>query len=648
MKTHRNLFVLRTLAAGTALFAASSADAQSYDTIIRGGTIVDGSGLPPYTGDIAIKSEHIVAVGKLDRMTAATVIEARGMMVTPGFINIHSHARPDAVATALNMLTQGVTTEITNADGHGTTNITTQLAGFSANGLAENVGLYIGFNATWAEIIGEDDRRATSAEIATMRGIIDSNLAQGAWGVASGLDYKPAYYADLDEVINVVSVARKWRTNFPNHDRIRPEQNYSSQMGMAETITIGEQAGLVPVITHMKTQGAEQGNAPAVIAMMDKATARGIYTAADVYPYLAGLSGLSLNIPGWAIAGGREAMLKRFGDRTTRAKIVEEAERAMQQRWGGPDGVYLFNMGRELSDIIREMNVRPGEAVVRLLEQQEHSAILRFGREDDIRAFLRYRNSSMACDCGASLGDKGHPRTWGSFPRVLGDYVRKYRVLTWADAIRKMTALPAATIGMVDRGYLVPGMRADVTIFDPRTVQDHATYKEPTKPSEGIRDVFVNGRAALRNGKPTGIQSGAVVLRSRHMPTRPMTSATGRRRMGGAGTVANGSDGYEVKIAVVQQPRQRHATGRVQLTDRTSGIVWTAYRLGTVQTAPGWASLTAVLRDKTGNLQPATIIIDQSDPTITPIVPTLIVKLGDGAELTGVLRVEAPKVALMQ
>lgn len=624
--------------AGTAaLLAAPGAMAQTYDTVIRGGTIVDGSGLPPYRGDVAISGKHIVAVGKLDKADAKTVIDARGMVVAPGFINIHSHARPDAVATAVNMLTQGVTTEITNADGHGTTDIATQLAGFSANGLAENVGLYIGFNATWAEVVGNDDRRATPAEVERMRGIIDSNLAYGAWGVASGLDYKPGYYADVDEVINVVSVARKWRTNFPNHDRIRPEQNYSSFKGMAETIAIAEQAGLTPVITHIKTQGAEQGNAPAVIAMMDRATARGTYTATDLYPYLAGSSGLALNIPGWAIAGGREAMLKRFADPTTRAQIVEEAEKAMQQRWGGPGGVYLFNMGRELTDIIREMNVRPGEAVVRLLEQQEHSAILRYGREDDLRAFLRYRNSSMACDCGASLGQRGHPRTWGSFPRVLGTYVRDERVMTMPDAIRKMTALPAATIGMSDRGYLAPGMRADVTVFDPKTVRDHATYQEPTRPSEGIRDVFVNGRAALRDGKATGAQGGEVVLRSRYMPTRPMTPVTARRQLAVSGAVANGPLGYQVRVAVTQGPRQRQATGTVQLTDRASGAVWTAYRIGTVQTAPGWTSVTAVLRDKAGKLRPATITVDRSDATATPIVPTLVVRLDDGAELTGML-----------
>jgi N-acyl-D-amino-acid deacylase len=626
---------LKGLAGIAALAFAQAAFAQDYDTIIRGGTIVDGSGLPPYQGDVAIQGSRIVAVGNLGKARATTMIDARGMMVAPGFINIHSHAQPAAVATAVNMLTQGVTTEITNADGQGTTDIPKQLTGFTTNGLAENIGLYIGFNATWEDVVGEDDRRATPAEVARMRGILDGNLAHGAWGVASGLDYKPGYFADIDQVIDIVSAARGWRTNFPNHDRIRPEQDYSSFKGMAETVAIGELTGVAPVITHMKTQGAEQGNAPAVLAMLDRATANGTYAAADVYPYLAGLSGLSLNVPGWAIAGGREAMLRRFADPETRAKIVEEVERAMHQRWNGPEGVYLFETDQELTDIVKAMNVRPGEAVVRLLEEKERRVILRYGKEEDVIAFLKYPASAMACDCGASLSDKGHPRSWGSFPRVLGRYVRETGALTWQDAIRKMTALPAATIGMNDRGYLAPGMSADVTVFDPKTVIDHATYKEPTKPSEGIRDVFVNGRLALRDGKSTGAKGGSVVLRTRHMPTRPMTSATAVRRMAGSGTVTDGTLRFAIRVAAVQRPAQRFATGTVQLVDRASGTIWTAERLGTIQTAKGWSSMTVVLRDKARNLRFATITFDAADATATPVAPVVALSLDGAPEITG-------------
>lgn len=621
-----------------ALLLGTAACAQigggGYDTIIRGGTIVDGSGLERFTGDVAINGNHIAAVGNLSGAKAKTTIDAAGLVVAPGFINIHSHAQPKAMGTAVNMLTQGVTSEITNADGHGTTDIVKQLEEFKANGLAENIGLYIGFNAAWQQTIGADDRRASDQEIETMRSIIDSNLANGAWGVAAGLDYKPAYFAEADEVVKVVSVARKWRTNFPNHDRLRPEEQYSSFKGMTETIAIAEQAGLVPVITHMKSQGAEQGNAPAVIKLMDEASARGTYTATDLYPYLAGQSGLAaLLIPGWALDGGREAMLKRFSDPATRARIIAEAEKAMVLRFGGPKGVYVLDTGQELTDAMAKMQVGPGEAVVRLLEEAPYGAILRFGAEQDLVAFLKYRNSAMACDCGATTEQKVHPRQWGSFPRVLGRYVRDEGVLTLEDAVRKMTALPATIVGMTERGYLAPGMTADIALFDPKTIRDHATYEEPTKPSEGIRHVFVNGQLALRDGQPTGVQNGQLLLRSKHMPSRPMTIGSARS-LSGSGTVTNGSSTFEVSVAVSQQARDRYASGRLQLVDRSTATIWKADRLGVIQTAPGWASLTGTVRNGAGAVKAVTVTIDRAG---ADSAGSLIVTLNGEAELSGSL-----------
>jgi hypothetical protein len=384
----------------------------------------------------------------------------------------------------------------------------------------------------------------------------------------------------------------------------------------------------------MKSQGAEQGNAPAVLAMLDAATKRGTYTAADVYPYLAGQTDVTLVMPGWALAGTRQEMLQRFKDPVQRAKIVEETERSMALRIGGPKGVYLIDSGRELTDVIKEMGVRPGEAVVRLLEKgEDNGAILRFGLEEDLIAFLKYPNSAMACGCGAIASDRVHPRFWGSFPRTLGHYVRELGVMSWEDAIRKASALPATIIGMSDRGYLAPGMNADVTVFDPKTIQEHSTYEEPAILSEGIRDVFVNGRLALRDGKATGEQGGRVVLRTPHMPSRPMTPADQPRSASAAGIVGNGGSSLEVDFAVSQQPNQRFTSGYVRLVDRASGTVWTEDRLGTIQTAKGWASLTAVLRDGAGNLRPATITVDYGAAPAAK--PTLVVSLDGGPELTG-------------
>lgn len=626
-------FLLATILCGTTVLGtgmAAHAAGPRYDTIIRGGTVIDGSGAPSYKADVAIVGDHIMAIGDLSAASAKTMIDATGMTVAPGFINIHSHAEPGAIATAVNMLTQGVTTEITNADGFGTTDITKQLAGFAANGLAENIGLYIGFNTVWQEIMGDADRRPSADQITTMQAAIDRNMAQGAWGVAAGLDYKPGYYARADEVTKIVSVARKWRTDFPNHDRLRPEDNFSSYKGMAETIAIAEGAGLMPVITHMKSQGRERGKGPAALQMMDEATARGIPTTGDVYPYLAGLSGLgSLIIPGWAEDGGRAAMLKRFADPVLRQKIIEETEGAMAARFGGPEQIYVMDTGQELTSVMAELNVRAGEAVIRLLEKKSMSAILRFGAEDDLVAFLRHPNVAISCDCGASNAAKWHPRQWGTFPRVLGQYVREKGVLSWEEAIRKMSALPAAILGMTDRGYLAPGMKADVVVFDPATVIDHATYESPLLPSEGVREVFVNGAHALRAGKATGAQGGKIVLKSRRMPSRPMLSPGGQ-----AVKAAARNDRMSVSVSATQPRGARSATGSVSITDRASGQVWTADRLGMLQTTKDWASLTGTVRNKAGAVQPVTITIDRASQQPA----ALVVSLGDAPAIELPLR----------
>ena len=393
------------------------------------------------------------------------------------------------------MLTQGVTTEIVNADGSGPLDLAAQLDGAAARGLAVNLGANIGFNSVWTEVVGLADRRPTASEAARMRQLITAGLAAGAWGVSAGLDYKPAYFATTEDVIAVVGVAREWRTAFTNHDRLTPESGFSSLAAMAETIAVGARTGLTPVVTHMKLQGHEQGRADTILTQMRQATERGNYTAADVYPYLAGQTGLvAFTIPGWAQDGGREAMLKRFADPAQRARIVKEAEAAMTARFGGPAGVYLPSMKQELTDVMREMQVPAGEAVVRLLERGSPGIIARFGIEADLVRILQHPTASVACDCGAVEREAAHPRYYGTFPRVLGRYVREQQALTWEDAVRKMTGLPAATVGLVDRGRLAVGMAADVVVFDPATVIDHATFEAPMEPSEGIRHVLVNGR----------------------------------------------------------------------------------------------------------------------------------------------------------
>jgi N-acyl-D-aspartate/D-glutamate deacylase len=604
--------------------------AQPFDIIIANGTVIDGSGNPRYDADVGIKNGFIAAIGDLDAATAATHIDARGLFVTPGFINIHSHASADALPTAVNMLTQGVTTEIVNADGSGSVNIAQQMGGLAAPGLALNVGGYIGFNAVWANVVGNADRRATADEIARMRALIANGLSQGAWGVSAGLDYKPAYFANTEEVIQAVGVARPARTNFTSHDRVTPESNFSSKAGIDETVAIGIKSGLVPVVTHMKATGREQGTAGAILASLAHATRRGYYTAADAYPYLAGQTGLgSLIIPGWAQDGGRVEMLRRFADPKMRAQIIQEAEQAMTARFGGPQSVYLPRTQQQLTAVMKEMNAGAGEAVLRILEQGDPGAILHFGIEEDLVKILQDPITSMACDCGASTATRVHPRFYGSYPRVLGRYVREQKIMTWEQAIRKSSWLPAATIGMTDRGLVAIGMAADITVFDPETVIDRATYESPALPSEGIRFVLVNGAVALEDGVATGARRGLPLFRTANMPSRPTNQ--GLRTLAATGTVA----GRRVAIDVTHRAGAREATGTFTI-DGLEPIT----KFGVLQTANGWASFATT----DSALRAIAVTIDLHDPS-NPGNVTLAINAGGAPLVRGSLPPAAVRIA---
>ncbi len=615
------------LSAAVAFALLAQPPLPRFDIVIRGGTIVDGTGLRPYRGDVGIIGKHIARIGNLSRAEAATSIDATDLYVTPGFINIHSHASPDALSTAQNMLTQGVTLEILNADGGGPTDIKKQLADIAARGLAVNIGANAGFNSAWTTVVGEADRRPTPDEVQKMRDLLVGNLEAGAWGVSAGLDYKPAYFSTSEEVIDVVRAAAPYRTIFTNHDRITPESKFSSRVGMTETMAIGARAGLMPVITHMKVQGREQGTAGAFLKTMTDASRQGRYTAADAYPYLAGQSGLgALIIPGWAQDGGREKMLERFKDPATRAKIVAEAEEAMAARFGGPQGVYMPLLKRELTDVMQEFGVSGGEAVVRVLEQQNTGAILRFGLEEDLVKILQNPTTSIACDCGAAPpGRATHPRYSGTFPRVLGRYVRETKALSWSEAIRKMTLLPAATIGLVDRGAIAVGMVADITVFDPSTVIDHATFEEPTRPSDGIRHVVVNGTIAVRDGAVTGERGGQALLRSKHMPSRPMTSAGVHRLQ---------VKDAKLTIDVTQPAGRDRASGAFKYDDGATTTI-DAIDFGILQTTRDWATFTGRVRvTPFTEYRTLTVITEGKDPWQPDRATTVTIAVEGMEEIT--------------
>ncbi len=306
---HKQLMAWKYSLCGIVIFTltACAEDPPAYELILRGGTIIDGSSQEAYVGDVAVSGSTIAAIGDLAAASAEVEIDVSGLVVAPGFINIHSHGRGEALSTAVNMISQGVTTAIMNSDGSSPLDIAEQFSAYAEAGLAMNVGGFVGFNSVWAEVVGLEDTRPTPAQITRMQVLIREGLEAGSWGVSAGLDYVPGYYAQTQEVIDILSPFADWNVVFANHDRLTPETDYSSIVGMTETIRIGEAAGLIPLVTHIKVQGWEQGKAAEILEAMRLAdTSNSEGAVADVYPYLAGQTDLSnLIIPGWAQAGGR-------------------------------------------------------------------------------------------------------------------------------------------------------------------------------------------------------------------------------------------------------------------------------------------------------------------------------------------------------
>ncbi|MGB1840056.1 MAG: N-acyl-D-amino-acid deacylase family protein [Longimicrobiales bacterium] len=603
----------------TAMITMGCGDGPDVDVVLRGGTIVDGTGRPAYVGDVAVSGGTIAAVGDLGSLSGVEELDVSGLVVAPGFINLHSHARYQGLPTAENVLGQGVTTEIINADGGGPLDLDEQLREIEAAGLAINVGTNVALGSIWAEVNGSEDTRPSDEQLARMNAMVLGGLSQGAWGVAAGLDYKPSYYSTTDEIITTLAGTASWRTVFTNHDRITPESAFSSMVGMSETVEIGEATGLNPIITHMKVQGREQGSIDAVTAMMDAATERGVYTAADAYPYLAGQTSLAaLIIPGWAQEGGSDAARARFADPGLRARIVAEADEALLARFGGPEGVYLPERGVELTTMMQELDATSGgDAVVRILESENPTAILRFGAESDLEGILRYASTSVACDCDAAVGDVSHPRGYGTFPRVLGRYVRERGVLSLEEAVRKMSGLPATTIGMIDRGFVASGLAADLVVFDPATVIDHATFEEPSLPSTGIEHVLVNGVFAWRDGALSGERAGRTLRRPHAHPARPL-AVEDARSVSFAGTVIPdldvGGSPFDVSLQVEQGGADASARGSFEALGADGARGLTLVRFGLLQTHGGWAAFSLRLMDENGVERGGYVVIDGEDP----------------------------------
>ena len=603
--------MLKMVSALVALATASGANGQSsdpmrYDVIIRSGTVFDGLGNAGRVADVGIVGDRIIIVGDLSHARAPIERDARGRYVAPGFISVHDHSEPDAYARPVNLLTQGITTAITNPDGGGPLDIRAQLA----RPLGLNYGAYIGFNSVWSEVMGKSNKRASLDDLEKMRGLVTAGMRAGAYGLSAGLDYKPGFWATTDEVIAVARAATPWRTGFTNHERVHEGNGYSSMAGMTETVEIGGRAGLQPIITHMKLQGRDQSKVKPAFALARKAASYGVTMGTDAYPYTFGSTSLEqLTIPAWAQEGGTEAMLTRFKDPVLRDRIAAETQKQLDIRWGGPSGVYLSEMRLELTDFMAQMpGIGAGEAIMRVLERGQRRVLLRFGTEADQEAIVAHPLTAVSCDCGATTSTTGHPRNWGSFPKFLGRYVRERRLVDWPEAVRKMTALPATMVGLSERGFLLPGMIADVTIFDPKTIIDRSTITEPTLASVGIETVFVNGALALDGGRTINAAIGKALARSRHEPGRAMDVEFTRSLR------ANGNLGMGVRVAVKlrQQANAERPTGFVSVNGLQRGNFTFAPSL--LQTTKGWASVTGVALWQNGERGAVTLQFEQADP----------------------------------
>jgi N-acyl-D-amino-acid deacylase len=609
-----------TVAGSTMAGTAQAAPAkQSYDVIIRNGTVFDGTGAEGRAADVGIVGDRVVAIGDLSGASAAIVKDATGLYVSPGFVSIHDHSAPTSYARPEGMLTQGVTTAITNPDGGGELDIVKQLS----VPLGLNYGGYIGFNSVWGNVVGFDNRRATPEEIDRMKALVLKGLEDGAFGLSSGLDYKPSFWATTDEVIAVGKVGSNWRTNFTNHERVFPGNGYSSMAGMKETVEIGERAGMMPVITHMKLQGHDNGKTVEALALATDAKKLGYDVGMDAYPYTYGSTSLEqLTIPSWAQEGGRDAMLKRFKDPALRAKVIADTNEQIETRWLGPKGVYIVDIEKRLPvEMAARGNISGGEAIVQLLEEGNRRVLLSFGTEEDQAALLKDPLQAVSCDCGANTSKVGHPRNWGSFPRFMGRYVREQQLVSWGEAVRKMTALPAAMVGLSERGYLLPGMVADITLFDPKTVIDQSTVEAPTLPSIGIATVIVNGKVALDGGQMTDGTFGARLVRSRHEPSRPMNFDIARS-VSAKGSVG----GATVTVNLAQAAGATAPTGKVSVKGLPGGTL--SFTPSILQTTKGWASVTGTGQRGKGKVEAITLQFEQADP-FGEGKPTLTV-LADG------------------
>ncbi len=500
----------------------------SYDLVLRGGRVVDGTGSPWYRADIAIKGDTIAAIGPGIDAAGARVADVHGQVVAPGFIDIHTHARRGIfdVPTADNYVRQGVTTLLEGPDGSSPLPLAPFLARLDALQKTPNIGLFVGQGSVREAVIGTVDRKATPEEIQKERGLVEQAMKDGAFGLSTGLFYVPGTFTPTEEVIELARVAGQFGGMHESHQRDEASHLLDS---VRETIRIGEEGHLPTHISHAKAMGAASwGKSEEMLRLVDEARARGVDVTLDQYPYTASSTSVSAALmPAWLLEGGNEKTLARLRDPATRAKAkLEVIDRIRNERGGGdPRNVQFAHCafdasldGRNLADATHRRDLtetveNAAETAMWIVEKGGCSGIFHAISEDDIVRILRHPATMIGSDGEIPIFGRAnpHPRSYGTFARVLGVYVREKRVIALEDAIRKMTSFPAARLRLTDRGVLRPGMKADIVVFDPATVRDTATYEKPHSYAEGFSIVIVNGKVAFENGAMTPERPGRVL-----------------------------------------------------------------------------------------------------------------------------------------
>lgn len=505
-----------------------------YDLLIRGGTVIDGTGAPRYRADVAVKGDRVVLVARAPGAEAAPsnarrVIDATGKMIAPGFIDLHAHLDPlPELNGAESAVRQGVTTALGGPDGTSPFPLGDYLAAREKQGIGLNVAFLAGHNSIRKSVMGMAKREPTPEELARMKAMVARAMGEGAWGLSTGLKYLPGGWAKTDEVVALARVAADSGGIYTSHLR---EEGLGLFDGVREAIEIGKSAHIPVVLTHHKAVGQQMwGKSVTTLAMVDSARREGIDVMADVYPYTATHTGISVLIPEWAFDGGDSAFARRVADPALRDSVRRGIIfNILNDRGGGDLRRVQFSRvswmkqleGKTLADwaSMRGLTPTPEHGADLVVEAQLKggaNAIYHVLDEQDVRRIMSHPQSMIASDGRLSRPGDGHPhpRAYGTFPRVLGVYARDAHVLTLEEAVHKMTGAPARRLGLRGRGVLQTGAFADLTIFDPRTVADRATFENPHQYPVGIDYVIVNGQLAVDGGRFTRVMAGRVLRRA--------------------------------------------------------------------------------------------------------------------------------------